>query len=86
MDRAILLQNAPNPFSLETTAVFFLPEAAHVTFTVYDINGRFVREIDSGLREEGQDEITWDGLRENRSEAPSGIYFLVLESAAARAS
>ena len=40
-----LHQNYPNPFNAITTLRYDLPEQSHVTFTVYDLMGREVKEL-----------------------------------------
>ncbi len=42
-----LFQNEPNPFVDQTTIGFILPEAAHASFTLYDISGKVIKEIKS---------------------------------------
>ncbi|MCU0428185.1 MAG: T9SS type A sorting domain-containing protein [Candidatus Kapabacteria bacterium] len=43
-----LEQNAPNPFSDETSIAFTLPEASEVSLTVHDTFGRVVVEVVKG--------------------------------------
>ncbi len=64
-----LSDNYPNPFNPSTTIEFGLPQAAHVTITMYDINGRQVqlitdRQLAPGVHRERIDMGT----------LPSGVY------------
>ncbi len=65
-----LEQNFPNPFNLQTTIRFDLPENARVELGIYDIQGREVATLVNGWREAGAQQITWEA-----SSLPSGIYF-----------
>ena len=44
----ILLANYPNPFNPETWIPYQLAKPADVTLTIYDIQGRVVRDLDLG--------------------------------------
>ena len=44
----VLLANYPNPFNPETWIPYHLAHAADVTFTIYDIKGVMVRQLDLG--------------------------------------
>lgn len=70
-----LFQNYPNPFNPATEIRFDLPEATHVTLTVYDMMGREVdRLIDRGLNT-GAHRVMWNG-----SALPSGMYVYHLQA------
>ncbi len=45
-----LYQNTPNPFRNETTIGFYLPEASDAKFSIYDLNGRTLLELDGHYR------------------------------------
>lgn len=44
-----LLQNEPNPFNDYTNVSFNLPKAMDATFTVFDVNGRILKEVNSSF-------------------------------------
>jgi hypothetical protein len=44
-----LLQNHPNPFNPETTIEYQLPQAAEITLSIYDIQGREIRRLARGM-------------------------------------
>jgi hypothetical protein len=70
-------QNYPNPFNPETTIPFTLAERSIVTLNVYDVLGREVAQLVSGMQEAGSHSLTW-----NASKLSSGIYFYSLEAVA----
>lgn len=44
-DKGLFMNVYPNPFSNSTTINFLLTSDTHVKITVYDMNGRFVKEV-----------------------------------------
>jgi hypothetical protein len=60
----------PNPFNPSTTINFDLPEPSHVSFSIYDVLGRRVAELENGMKEVGYHSATW-----NASDVASGVYF-----------
>ena len=44
-----LYQNTPNPFRSETTIGFYLPESSEAKFSIYDLTGRTLLELDLSL-------------------------------------
>jgi len=75
-----LYQNYPNPFNPSTTIRYALPERAQVDLAVYDIQGRLIRNLASGVREAGQHEAQWDGRDANGRAAASGVYLYSLST------
>jgi hypothetical protein len=79
-ERPALLTNSPNPFNPKTTIAYTLPEAGHVTLSVYDVAGRLVRTLDDAEREAGPHSVVWDGTDDGGLGVGSGVYFCRLES------
>ena len=52
-EKTQLLANYPNPFNPETWIPYRLASAAHVTVTIYDINGQVVRQLTLGHQAAG---------------------------------
>ncbi len=71
-----LAQNAPNPFNPVTSLRFSIPEACEVLLAVYDVNGRLVRNLVSGMRDAGHHEATWDGADDTGRSVASGVYIV----------
>ncbi len=65
-----LLGNYPNPFNPSTNIRFALAEAADISLTVYDVQGRLVAELMNGTMEAGVHEVAFDA-----SALTSGVYF-----------
>ncbi|MCB0304525.1 MAG: T9SS type A sorting domain-containing protein, partial [Calditrichaeota bacterium] len=70
-----LQQNYPNPFNGETTIPFFLPAAAEVTLTVYNVLGQEVAVITRQHYGAGQHYLKWHAGTSG-TELSSGIFFL----------
>ena len=71
----VILDLAPNPFTSTLSVSYSLPEAMHVSLTVYDLSGRAVGELESGVMPEGEYTSTWDP-----GELPTGCYVVVLRN------
>jgi hypothetical protein len=70
-----LEQNYPNPFNPGTTIRFALPKAANVSLKVYDVNGRMVADLVSGMQNAGRYQVDF-----NADNLASGIYMYVLRA------
>ena len=73
------LKNYPNPFNPSTVISFELPHSKHVTLSVYDLQGRRVRELANGGHGPGVHTYTFraDGLS-------SGVYIYRLDAGGSR--
>lgn len=69
-----LCQNYPNPFNPETRIDFRLDQKAHVKLTVFDINGRQVRQLVNQVLGIGKQSLVFDA-----NGLPGGIYTYCLE-------
>jgi hypothetical protein len=65
-----LNQNYPNPFNPSTTISFALPQASHVTVSVYNVAGQLVRTLVNDNLEAGEHQVTFDA-----GAIASGVYF-----------
>ena len=72
----VLDQNVPNPFNPSTRISYTLSEAQSVQLSVYDLLGRQIEVLDSGVRPVGEHAVSWDA-----SAMPSGLYLYRLETA-----
>lgn len=73
--RVMLRQNTPNPFAGGTVIRFDLPHAMQAELTVYDVQGRRVRNLASGVHGAGFHEKPWDGRDDLGIPSAAGIYF-----------
>ncbi|HER42939.1 MAG TPA: T9SS type A sorting domain-containing protein, partial [Candidatus Eisenbacteria bacterium] len=77
----MLDQNHPNPFNPSTTIRFYLPERTCVSLCVFDISGRLVSKLVTGISmPEGFHEALWDGNNDDGAPAASGVYLYRLEA------
>lgn len=79
VDEPMLLEApSPNPFKGVTRITFELTQDTGEPFeiAVFDIAGRKVQSLVSGVRNAGVYELQWDGHRADGSNAPGGLYFV----------
>ncbi len=77
----MLLTVGPSPFKFHTTGRFHLAKAGDATVKIYDVRGRHVATLLQSSLSAGDHEVQWNGKETNGAEAPSGVYFVVLNSA-----
>jgi hypothetical protein len=68
----------PNPFNQATHLSFQLVQESPVQLVVYDVMGRPVRTLLSGVYPAGFHQTVWDGCEETGQNAASGVYFACL--------
>jgi len=70
------LANArPNPFRAGTTIQYVLGSRAHVDLSIYDAQGRLVRNLVDRTESVGVHEVTWDGRDAQGVRVAPGAYF-----------
>jgi hypothetical protein len=74
---------SPNPTRLTTSAAYRLPVQQSVRITVHDVRGRLVRTIVDGVMGYGEHVMRWDGRSEDGLRAPTGMYFINMQTAQA---
>jgi hypothetical protein len=75
-----LHQNIPNPFNPVTKIAFELPKSADVDVVVYNVAGREVATLHSGMLPAGPHSLTWDGTANDGTVAASGVYWYKLST------
>ena len=76
-----LRSSYPNPFNLQTTIRYGLPQAASVRLVVFDAIGRHARVLVEGMQPPGWHEVVFEA-----GDLPSGVYFYHLKAASFEAS
>jgi hypothetical protein len=71
----LTLSNYPNPFNAGTVITVDNPVEQAVEIAVYDLLGRQVRRLHSGILAAGSQAISFDGRDERGHELGSGVYF-----------
>src|SRR5262249_55370277 len=73
--RLMLAQSAPNPFTRSCTIGFSTPVTGPANLRIYNVAGRLVRTLVSGVLEAGAHQRVWDGRDESGALVGSGVYF-----------
>jgi len=84
--RSIPRENAlypayPNPFNQSTRISFYLNKPGPARLTIFDAQGRTVRVLLKEQAAGGSHHLTWDGMTDDHSFCPSGVYYVFLRSA-----
>jgi len=64
----------PNPFNPTTTLQYEMGSTGPVSIDVFDVNGRKIRNLYSGIQIPGQHEIRWDAKDDRGRSMSSGVY------------
>lgn len=70
------LKYFPNPFVYSTQIEFYLNEKQDIELEVYNVQGKLVKVIYTGLLSEGQHLFNWNGQNTNGQKVDKGIYFI----------
>jgi hypothetical protein len=65
-----------NPFPAPGSIDYVLPARGRVTVDVFDVGGRMVSRVYSGVQGEGAHRLTWSAVDDRGRNLPSGIYFV----------
>ena len=66
--------NYPNPFNMNTTIEFSIPEGGFTSLIIYNITGQKVRELVNAALTPGIHSVQWDGTDDSGLEISSGMY------------
>ncbi len=75
-----LNQNYPNPFNPITTISYYVPTSELVDITIYDINGRIVKNLVSATQKAGYKSIQWNATNNSGQKVNSGIYLYTIQA------
>jgi hypothetical protein len=73
----------PNPFRPATTIQYGMARPGSAEIKIFDVSGRVVRSLFSGISAAGYHTVVWDGRDDRGASVPSGIYFCRLHAAGA---
>ncbi|MBU0713128.1 T9SS type A sorting domain-containing protein [bacterium] len=78
-----LMECYPNPFNPVTNLRYSVPDgsAGNYWISVYDLQGKLVRELSNNYHSAGQYRLVWNGLNHLNVPVGSGIYFIRVEGA-----
>ena len=79
-DKFYVSSNYPNPFNPTTRFYIDVPEAGNLSVTIYDVNGKLVKELINTYVNKGRVQSLWSGKNEFDMMSPTGIYFLRVET------
>lgn len=85
LSATFLGQPQPNPARHSAAIEFSVERASRVELRIYDLAGRLVRELASGVRPPGVHRETWNLRSDAGARVPAGIYFSRLSAASAGA-
>jgi len=74
-----MLKIYPNPFNPETMIQFVLPRKSDVKLTVYNINGRVIKELVRKNMPAGEQIVKWNGKNRYSQEVSTGVYIAKIE-------
>lgn len=75
-----LAPNHPNPFSAATTISFSLARGENVRISIFDPQGRLVRNLLDGSMDAGTHTLDWDGRDDAGRKTASGVYRYILHT------
>jgi len=67
------LSSSPNPFNSSTIIRYFLPSSLSSSLSLFDTNGRLIRQLFRGAQTAGEHTVTVEGVQ-------SGVYLVVLQT------
>lgn len=73
-DQFELSQNYPNPFNPSTNISFNVPNLEEISLIVYDLSGKEIITLASGVFTPGIYSITWDAVNNIGESVSSGMY------------
>ena len=75
-EKYALHENFPNPFNPTTTLRYDLPQDAHVTLEVYNVQGQRAATLIDSQKQAGEHAYTWNAA----ANFSSGLYFIVMQA------
>lgn len=67
--------NYPNPFNPSTNIAFSIKDACPVKLTIYNLQGKAIKDLLQVSLEPGHYSLAWDGTDKHASPVASGVYY-----------
>ncbi len=64
----------PNPFNPVTTIGYYLPKKGSVNITIYDMMGREIKVLQSGIQTPGHSKVQWNATNNEGQPVSAGVY------------
>jgi len=64
----------PNPFNPVTTIGYYLPDEGSVNITIYDMMGRKIKVLQSGIQAPGHGKVQWNATNNKGQPVSAGVY------------
>ena len=73
-----LEQNYPNPFNPVTQIAYTIPENSDVSLSIFDLNGKQIREWNQENQAAGSYSLEWNGTNNSGNKVSTGLYLYKL--------
>ena len=73
-------RNYPNPFNLNTTIMYDLPNDEFVTIKIYDVLGNIVCSLINKDQNIGHRSLQWDATNNKGHQVSAGVYLYIIEA------
>ena len=80
IDDFTLSNNYPNPFNPITVISYNIPKSVFVKVSVYDLNGRKIKNLVNSPQSPGKKYVTWDGTNDLGSSISAGMYLYTIQA------
>jgi hypothetical protein len=74
----------PNPMNPKADISFTLNQSGRVRVAIFDLSGRLVKTIQTGVLPAGDNTVSWNGSTSYAARASSGVYFVSVEAEGVR--
>lgn len=74
-----LRQNYPNPFNPSTTIMYEIPKQGKVEVSIFDMNGKLIKNMVNRYQTAGSHQIVWQGLNQTGQKVASGFYIYTVK-------
>jgi len=66
----------PNPFNPNVTISYYLSSPKSAIFEIYNLKGQLVKVLTSGVKNEGNHKVSWNGKDSFENSVASGLYLI----------